>query len=80
MRKHSAGHSLTSWRSTGQRERQDELWLVRGREVQSRLRRPPSETSEFPRRSARTLEQFEGAAEAVPRIFRITIPLSVVIQ
>jgi hypothetical protein len=49
----------------------------RGREVQSRLRRPPSETSEFPRRSARTLEQLEGAAEAVPRIFRITIPLSV---
>ena len=33
--------------STGHRERKNQLWLVRGREVQSRLRRPPLQASEF---------------------------------
>jgi hypothetical protein len=33
MRKHSAMRSMTSWRSTGQSERKNQLWRVRGVEV-----------------------------------------------
>jgi hypothetical protein len=35
MRKHSARRSMTLWRSTGQKERKNQLWRARGRTIAS---------------------------------------------